>query len=257
MQLVKSAAVALVLAACVSTAWGAVAYVAVYHGEWASGTTYDVAIAPVSGNALCVFVPILDNGSNGDLFVSIADGVNTYTPVATSTFTSSGGLFFSARTYYVKNVSGTPTRATVTITNGTLVADAFIGIVEWSGVHLTAPLDGGWINHQNNPGTGADAVTSTATVTTANGDAICGFTRTDRGGTINLTAGTGYVSAYSITGSPEATMVATQVQSSAGSIAATMTSDVSDASTDWFTGIVALKAAAGAASSSRSRGRIF
>jgi hypothetical protein len=89
---------------------------------------------------------------------------------------------------------------------------------------------------QANPATTANAVASTAGVTTVNGDTIIGIT-IDWIGNGTITAGAGFTSRYSVVST---FMVEDLVQATLGSIAATFTA--SNATDFWQTGMLAFKA---------------
>lgn len=217
--------------------------------EWTSGNTYATEAWTVgAGNALAVFVHINTTTANGHKFVSVSDGTNTYTQIDSHQSVNVNGADLGLCTFYVKNAAGASTTVTVTLSDTTNLLDAFVGIVEWSGVDTSSPLDGHSINPQTDPTTGANAITSdTDVATTANGNAITGFTRTQRGGTINLSSpnasdGTSMSFQLNKAGTPEATAISTGTQAASGSIATRFTADYSDAGTAWISAFVGLKA---------------
>lgn len=135
---------------------------------------------------------------------------------------------------YTLNVGAGNTTITMTLSAG---VTAEIHAIEFSGVATSAAADGHTAQAQSNPGTGANAETSGAITTTTAGDAVAGCTfdmsNTDAGATV----GTGFtIAATGTYGKSEY-----QIQSAAGSIAATFTED--DASCESVTLVLALLAA--------------
>lgn len=129
---------------------------------------------------------------------------------------------------------------TVTMTFSATVNAKGISIHEMSGIDTAAPFDVSAMNGQENPGVGVDAVTSSPVTTTADGDYVFGANDNFRQN-VSASTGTGF------TGRLDQSGVKTEdeIQSSAGSIAATFTSPhVAD---DFITGIMAFKPAGGAA----------
>lgn len=103
---------------------------------------------------------------------------------------------------------------------------------EVSGVNYTTPVDQTASNVQTNP-SGTDSLTSGAVTTTENGEYIFGATHPDVS-TTAPTAGTGFtIAVTSTTRSSEY-----QIQSSAGSIAATFTPN---STVEWATAIITLR----------------
>jgi hypothetical protein len=136
---------------------------------------------------------------------------------------------------YIYNTSGSG--ATVT-TNLSASVNATIYGMELSGCSTSDPYDGSSLDNQASVGTGTDAVTTSAITTTVASDRI--FGQTFASASIAVNAGTGYTIAHSgSNGDPNEY----QIQSSAGSIAATFTSTTGI--NDFQTGILALKPTGG------------
>jgi hypothetical protein len=204
------------------------------NGATSSSTVAVTLGAPVgTGNMLCVSIGSVHT-SGTQTFTVTDDKGNTYTSVDALADT---GNSFAFGTAYILNVTNAPTVITATIRiAGTPTAETFasIQVDEFSGV---SAFDGHAINNQVSPATTANAVTSTAITTTANGDLIYG-TVVDILGGGTITKGTPFTQDLSVA---SAYMTEHLIQSTAGSIAATFTASVS---TDaWITAVMAFKAA--------------
>lgn len=127
--------------------------------------------------------------------------------------------------FYAKNVVGGS--CTVTATFAGSRDNNGIVIAEYSGVDTTAPADQSVGNFQTAPGTGANAVTSTAKTTTQAGElAVGAYADTSVGAGTTITAGTGFTKRQDTGGGGAHSIqivLEDQIQSSAGSIAATFT----------------------------------
>lgn len=119
--------------------------------------------------------------------------------------------------FYVANASNGSHTLTVTFSSATT---SWCVIHEISGV-ATAPFDQSACNAQFAVGTGTDATTSTAVTTTANGEYIFGASSDWNAGS-SLTGGTGFTERETAIGP---FLSEDQVQTSAGSLAATFTTD--------------------------------
>lgn len=120
---------------------------------------------------------------------------------------------------------------TITATFDANVTDSRIIVHEVSGTPTTTPEDQHACNPQTNPGTGTDAITSGAVITTSNGQYIYGATYANGG--VASTPGTGFTQGENTTTQESEYLI----QTSAGSIAATFTG----ANGNWITCIVTLK----------------
>jgi hypothetical protein len=161
---------------------------------------------------------------------SIAGNSNTYTLIDGPTDLSTS---YRGWTYYVLSANSGAT--TVTVTFSAAVSYAAIVVHEISGLDTSAPLDQHIINGQNAPGTGTDAVTSTAKTTTASGEYIFGASSNANGSAV-AAAGTGFTSRATADPASE-----DQIQGASGSIAATFTA--SDSFAPYLTALVTFKAA--------------
>ncbi len=211
----------------------------------AGATTEAVTITAVgSGNLVCGMVYWLT--ATNDL-TSVSDGHgNTATIVDTQLNIQGDGN--SAASFYFKNVISAATVITANFSSSPTKRG--ITVEEWSGLDTVAPLDKNVSNSQANPGTGTDAITSTAVVTTANGEVIFGASYEPANShTANaFSAGTNFLhldQAFVSGGIATALASESLVQTSAGSIAATFTIGDGVTNTDYATFILTFKAAAG------------
>ena len=117
---------------------------------------------------------------------------------------------------------------------------------EISGVNTSTPLDGHNTNIQNSPGIGTDAITSTSTPTTMNGDYIVGFTFNDSVNQADWSAGTGYTKRQDLQTVSYTTASEDRNQSLSGSVAAVFTATAA-AFGDFITGIMAFRSQPGTA----------
>ncbi len=142
------------------------------HQNGASSlTTCAVTLAaPVgNGNALCVSFSSGFTGASDNITVT-DDKANVYSALDTG-FNSVAG--YSQYTFFTLNVTNAP--QTITATDNTTARQfSTIMVDEFSGIIAVAALDGHSMLAQENPGTGADAVSSGTYTTTTNGDLIWG-----------------------------------------------------------------------------------
>lgn len=219
-------------------AWAAVAFVqsASSSDDFPGSTTATVTFATntTAGNAVVCW---LYWGSQTIALSSVGNGTNTATLSGNPTTVSTSG-----RAAWAVIENGAASANTITATfDASLSFSVAVNFYchEVSGVATSSAVDVHAMNVQASPGTTTDAVTSGAVTTTANGDYIFGASK-DYGVTGSVVnAGTGYTSRT--TGSNGA-ISESLVQGSAGSIAATFTTDLSFSS--HVSGILALKAAA-------------
>jgi hypothetical protein len=194
---------------------------------------------------------IYTNGDSGS-FVSVSSVSGS--SCQSNTFTSSGtnpqadvvgnGQMFL---YYAKNISGGA--CTITVTVSAAVVILRLHVQEISGADTAAPLDKTSGQFQNNPGLGTNAISSGSQTTTTNGQYIFGFTCNGNGGS-TLSAGTG----FTIRDQDGASAGEWQVQTSAGSIAATFTQ--SGEMGNHLTGMMTFKEAAAGVNTDFFRRRI-
>lgn len=140
--------------------------------------------------------------------------------------------------FYAENASGGACTVTLTMSSS---VDTYMLVSEASGVLTSGAFDGSAMNVQGSPGTGTDAVTSTSITTTADGDFIFCATQAAPGFSPTMTPGTGYTGRES---GSNGLRLADRVQTSAGSIACTFTSDNSG-NIETITGVMAFKASGG------------
>lgn len=152
-------------------------------------------------------------------------------------------------TFVLGNISGTPAGVTVTSSPASSI------LLQWDeysgGTALSDPTDGTAFtsNTQNLPGTGANALTSTAIVPATNGDLIYGSSL-DTGNSTAITAGTSpnaFTARQTVSLSAVGYILGEEfIQTTAASIAATAGS-TSGGADNFITAVIALKAASAAA----------
>lgn len=202
-----------------------------------SGTTIALAFDSnvTAGSMLCAHI-YANHGISG-----VADSRSqNYTSAVSVT----DGATYSLATYYFLNTTGGA--CTVTVTFAGAVTYASLQIAEYSGVATSAALDKTTSNSQTDPGTGANAITSTSVTTVTNGQLILGWTSALVVGAGTVSAGTGFTGRVNVFGD---TLFEDQIQGTAGAIAATFTTNLSTA--DHITLISTFKEVA-AASTSKS-----
>lgn len=210
-----------------------------------SGTsaTVSVTISAVGNGNLVAGVVFWGTGANDLTSVDDGNG-NTATIVETQLNIQADGR--SAASFYFKNVTSGATVITANFTNTPEYNK--IAVHEISGADTTAPLDQNVSNSQAAPGAGANAVTSTAKTTTANGEYIFG-------GSVSAFAsvsaqqyslGTNFLNLADSFSSGNIGEIAAEglVQGTAGSIAATFT-NTNGAGDDFATFLMTFKAATG------------
>lgn len=204
------------------------------------------------GNWIAVYGAWNSGGvSPASRFSSLVDDLgNTYTTVDSLNDTDSD----DHRTFYAKVTNGGTPTITLTLTNAcgyrSLVAH------EVSGLDATAPLDQHTIVNQASPGTGTDGVTTGNVTTTTDGQYIFGATHLNNTTTQTIAAGTGFTGRESNSGGGDTPPFRSedQIQSVAGSVAATFTLTVDQHMT---TAIMTFKAAAGGGATSRAKGGLL
>lgn len=188
--------------------------------QTSKAATFTGAVA--AGDLIIVTTTYGDSGSQTDV---VTDSLgNTYSLAKRVTNATSGQGF--AIYYSVVTNAGT---ATVTQkynpTPGTSTnADVGLRIQRWTGTTASSAIDGNNGQAQNAPGTGTDALTSTAFSTATDGDLVFGASL-DASNDNNLTAGTGYTDGGTFDGGAGNLLWRTfyQTQSTHGSISATAT----------------------------------
>lgn len=183
--------------------------------------------SPVAAGAACI-VSVSYSGSLGTV-IATDDKSNTYTLITDLNNTSGG---FSLYNFYILNVTNGPQTITATYpTNqfAALQADCF------SNVATAAALDGDVMANVNTPPNTANAVTSGPITTTASGDLIYGFAVDITGN--GAVAGTGFTIQQAVA---SAYFSESLIQTTAGSIPATFTANVSGAGL-FIVAVVALK----------------
>lgn len=219
-------------------AWAAPAHVQSPAAATAfSGTTINLAYGSnvTAGNLLVCHI-YANHGIS-----SVADSRSqTFSSAVNVTDSST----YSIATFYYANTTGGAD--TVTVTFAGTITYASLQCSEYSGVATASPLDQTASNIQTDPGTATDAVTSGSVTTTTNGQLIVGFSTALVVGAGTLSAGTNYTGRTNVFGD---TLYADRVQTSAGSIAATFTTN--HATSDYITLISTFKEAVAASSARR------
>lgn len=193
-----------------------------------------------AGNTLAVAVAW---DTTTETLSSCSDGTNTYVLVANTLATDATNTNRFQGAYALNGGGAT---LTITCTISAAVSGRGIVVHEISGTLTSGALDVSIGQNQQNPGTGTDAITSTAVTTTENGDYIFGASNDAVAGCATLSAGTNYTIRTATNCAPLPVSSENQIQSAAGSIAATFTGG--SATDDWSTLIMAFKPAAGVAS---------
>lgn len=182
------------------------------------------------------------------------------TTTATTVYTDTSGNTYVNRSYindttnlargiaaYAKNVAGPFTVVTATL-SASPATQHYIVCHEVSGADPVSPDDGAKENFQLDlTSTATDAITSTATTTTAHGDYLFAMTTDTSISCPTLTAGTG----YTLGGVMGCGQSAHQIQASAGSVAGTF-SKANAGATEWLTMMQAFKSSATAPTQLRS-----
>lgn len=240
---IRSLLAGLLLLLFTTPVWAANAFV-----QSAQTTTGNVALGTVA-------VAFVSNVTAGNL---IAVGITWYNdPITLSSVTDTLGNTYTVvqtvnialaqryATAYAKNILGGANTVTATFSLATAI---FRGIIvhEVSGADTTAPLDKNAGQVQTAPGTGANAVTSGAVVSTTDGQYLFGFTAEGAGVSTTITQGTGYTLRQRTQSSTTTEEQASedQIQATAASIAATFTIGTD---TEMGTLILTFKAAGAAA----------
>jgi hypothetical protein len=189
--------------------------------------------------------PALSNVQVGSLLVlactnSVAQTISTVADSESTTIFTKAHNVGSATTGYnqehwwaIAKIAGTHN---LTVTASANTAEFYCALLEYTGVRADALgyVDG---QEQINPGTGTDAITSTAQTTVNAGSLVIGMSL-ESGGTGTITAGTNFTcrqDLFGTCGAPADGMVYDRIQATPGSIAATATT--TDATAGYITGM--------------------
>ncbi len=190
-------------------------------GTTATTIAATFSTAVTSGN-LVAGACMWGSANTSDLTSVTDNQSNTYTIVRSIADAGDGQ---SAATFYRANVTNAPT--TVTCNLAASLPYRGISIHEVSGADTSAPLGVETGQTQQSPGTGANALTSGSVTTTTNGEYIYGvsFNDGDLGtGSSDFAPGTGFTERSEHLTTTELSLASEdQIQTSAGSIAATFT----------------------------------
>lgn len=227
MQRFIRALLCIALSAFALDAFAAVAFVQAKSTGMGAGSVTSIAAtfsaAVTSGNAV-VGVAAVGNSNPSALSTITDDKGNNYTIVRKTADATNGELL---ATFYLLNITNAPTVITANF-SGT-ESDSGISMMEVSGVATSSALDVETGQVEATPGTGTDALNSTAVTTTTAGQFIfAGAVRTGNrgGGSAEFTPGTGFTepaNAEWITNGHIALSSEYQIQGSAGSIDGTFT----------------------------------
>ena len=223
--------------------------------SWAAPAHVQSPTAVTGSSGTTLAIAYGSNVTAGNLLVChiyANHGISGVADSRSQTFTSAvnvtDGATYSLATFYYANTTGGAD--TVTVTFAGAITYASLQCSEYSGVATASPLDQTASNSQTDPGTATDAVTSGSVTTTTNGQLIVGFSTALVVGAGTLSAGTNYTGRTNVFGD---TLYADRVQTSAGSIAATFTTN--HATSDYITLISTFKEAV--ATSSARRGTLL
>lgn len=221
--------------------WAATSNVQAVQGSSASSSAPTRAFGSnvTAGNAIGGFIQWT---STSITLTSVTDSLgNTYTLIHNPT----DHIVVRSAMFYAVNIAGGADTLTFNFSSAVTSAQVFHEI---GGVSVS-PFDGSTINTQDAPGTGTDAVTSTAITTTAAGDYIFGASSEwSTGSAINV--GTGFTTAgYGGNASGGNMRGEYLIQGAAGSVAATFTAPGNAYATS---GIMAFKAPAAATGGSNN-----
>lgn len=214
-----------------SPSWAAPAHVQSPTAATAfSGTSINLAYGSnvTAGNLLVCYI-YANHGISG-----VAD---SRSQTFSSAVNVTDGATYSIAIFYYANTTGGAD--TVTVTFAGAITYASLQCSEYSGVATSSPLDKFASNSQTDPGTASNAITSGNVTTTTNGQLIVGWTTALVVGAGTVSAGTGYTGRTNVFND---TLHEDQVQTSAGSIAATFTTN--HATSDYITLIATFKAPA-------------
>ena len=221
-----------------TTGWAAPAHVQSPTAATAfSGASINLAYGSnVTAGGLLVCYIYANHGISG-----VADSRSqTFTAAVNVTDNATYSL---AIFYYANTTAGADT---VTVTFLGAITYASLQCSEYSGVATSSPLDKFASNSQTDPGTASNAVTSGSVTTTTDGQLIVGWTSALVVGSGTVSAGTGYTGRTNVFND---TLHEDRVQASAGSIAATFTTN--NATSDYITLIATFKAASATGSTQR------
>lgn len=191
-------------------------------------------VNPTAGNLICGWIGWGNPG--GETLNSITDTRgNAYTLGSQVNDVTNAQAY---RHFHAKNIIGGGAN-TITATFSVAVNFRFGQAAEYSGLDTSAPFDVQAVQFQAAPGTGADAVSSTALTTTVTNELVFGGTENsaeDLPGTGTIVAGTGFTSRELLNTSTG--RLEDLNKAAAGSQAATFTQSVNNAR---LTGAMAFK----------------
>ena len=234
----------------------------------ATCTTPCVQVPSVTSNTGTATQPISTAGnvtSTNTLYVWscwVDTGSNTFTSFSKTSGSSSVGTFVtvgsngSGATEATGNnkcnqgyapVTGTGSITVTCTLSGIPSGILTCGLIEFSGIVVSSPVDTQGMNAQTNPGLGSNAVTSCGSTcnSSQNGDVLAGFNLDFNGNVTTVAAGTGFTANFAGTSGLQSEY---QSQATSGSAAATFTWQTTGGGDTGISGVIAFKTTAPVAS---------
>lgn len=226
-------------------------FVLVAPSAWAAPAHVQSPSAATAFSGMTIALAYGSNVTAGSLlvcYIYASHGISSVADSRSQTFSSAinltdGATYSRAIFYYANTTAGADT---VTVTFAGSITYASLQCSEYSGVATSSPLDQTTSNSQTDPGTATDAITSGNVTTTTNGQLIVGWTSAIVVAVGTVSAGTNYTGRQNVFGD---TLFEDRVQTTAGSIAATFTTN--HATSDYITLISTFKEAVAASSARR------
>lgn len=172
---------------------------------------------PTAGNLLLVFV----SSETVTTSPTVADSLgNTFTEIAGAKNTVGA----KCTAFYAKQIIGGGAN-TVTATLNSADTNRTILVAEYGNIFTSTPLDAAVANQQVAPGTGTDAITSTAVTLVQSNELFVCFCIATAGSFVAFTAGTGFTLRFNAHPGFIRQMALEDTLSSSGSNTATYTTD--------------------------------
>lgn len=201
----------------------------------AASTThvYASGLTVATGNLMAVMIKYAGNAALTAVVTDNKGNTYTQTPGGYVDGSDDGAGLDRAAAFYARNITG-GTLYTLTITYSDTVggAGSFLVFHEISGADPTAPLVGNVGNAQAAPGTGANAITSTAITPSASNAYVFGAFAASLVG-VTTAVGTGFTAGVSDGLHPSNYNITSEylIQGAAASVAATFTANAAVANT--------------------------
>lgn len=218
---------------------------------WAAHVQSPTPVTASSGTTIAIaFGSNVTAGNHLTCHIYANHGISTVADSLGQSFSSAvnvtDGATYSLATFYRENTAGGANTVTVTFLGA--ITYASLQCTERSGIATSGSLDKFASNSQTTPGTAANAITSGSVTTTTNGQTIVGWSTALTVGAGTTSAGTGFTPRTNVFGD---TLIEDQIQTTAGAIAATFTTN--SASSSFITLITTFKEAAAAPTSFGAR----